>query len=159
MEEILNNLNPRQKEAVTIINGPLLILAGPGSGKTRVLTHRLANLVANNIAPENILAVTFTNKAADEMKQRIAKIIGKKFYTPLIGTFHSVCLRILKKEIDKLVEELLKFAIKSLKESESTYILVKPDRNHSLLYKYLNGLDLQRNAPYTDWGCDFLKMS
>jgi DNA helicase-2/ATP-dependent DNA helicase PcrA len=102
MEEILKNLNPRQKEAITIINGPLLILAGPGSGKTRVLTHRLAYLIANNIAPENVLAVTFTNKAADEMKQRVTKLIGGKIYAPLIGTFHSVCLKILRKEIDKL---------------------------------------------------------
>jgi len=102
VEEILKNLNPRQKEAVTIINGPLLILAGPGSGKTRVLTHRLAYLIANNIAAENILAVTFTNKAADEMKQRVAKLIRGKIFAPLIGTFHSICLKILRKEIDKL---------------------------------------------------------
>lgn len=102
MEGILENLNPRQKEAVTTICGPLLILAGPGSGKTRVLTHRLAYLILNNINPENVLAVTFTNKAADEMKQRTLKLIGKKIYAPAIGTFHSVCLRILRKEIDKL---------------------------------------------------------
>jgi DNA helicase-2/ATP-dependent DNA helicase PcrA len=102
MEDILKNLNPQQKEAVTTIHGPLLILAGPGSGKTRVLTHRLAYLIANNVIPENILAVTFTNKAAEEMKQRILKLIGKKIFAPVIGTFHSICLRILKKEIDKI---------------------------------------------------------
>jgi len=97
-----------------------------------------------------------------------SKLIGKvnkkiKLIDDLIGVY-GVCHFFNDKcpgeeEIDKLVEELLKFAIKSLKESESAYILVKPDRNYSLLYKYLNGLDLQRNAPYTDWGCDFLKMS
>jgi len=102
MEEILKNLNPQQKEAVSTIAGPLLILAGPGSGKTRVLTHRLAYLIKNNIAPQNILAVTFTNKAADEMKARTTKLIKSAKILPFIGTFHAFCLRILKIEIEKL---------------------------------------------------------
>jgi len=102
MEQILNSLNPRQKEAVTAVNGPILILAGPGSGKTRVLTHRLAYLIANGISPQKILAVTFTNKAADEMRERIVKLLGKRISLPVIGTFHSVCVKILKQEIDKL---------------------------------------------------------
>jgi len=101
MEEILKNLNPRQKEAVETINGPVLILAGPGSGKTKVLTHRLANLMQNKIPAQNILAVTFTNKAAGEMKSRVEKlVVGKQM--PFIGTFHAFCLSILRKEIDKL---------------------------------------------------------
>jgi len=101
MEEILKNLNPRQKEAVETINGPVLILAGPGSGKTKVLTHRLANLMQNKIPAQNILAVTFTNKAAGEMKSRVEKlVVGKQM--PFIGTFHAFCLSVLRKEIDKL---------------------------------------------------------
>ncbi|MFZ5559338.1 MAG: ATP-dependent helicase, partial [Patescibacteria group bacterium] len=102
MDEILKNLNPRQKEAVMVTAGPILILAGPGSGKTRVLTHRLAYLIKSGISPINILAVTFTNKAADEMKSRVKKLIGRISSLPFVGTFHSFCLRILRKEIDKL---------------------------------------------------------
>jgi len=102
MDDILKNLNPRQKEAVTTTNGPLLILAGPGSGKTRVLTHRLAYLIKNGVLPQNILAVTFTNKAADEMKTRVMKLVEKTKASPFIGTFHSFCLRIMRIEIEKL---------------------------------------------------------
>ena len=102
MDNILKNLNSKQKEAVQIIDGPVLILAGPGSGKTRVLTHRLAYLIKNNIPSNNILAVTFTNKAADEMKKRVKKLLSNKSPMPFIGTFHSFCLRILRKEISKL---------------------------------------------------------
>jgi len=102
MDEIMKNLNPRQKEAVEIIDGPVLILAGPGSGKTRVLTHRLAYLIKQGIPAQNILAVTFTNKAADEMKTRVQKLAGHISHLPFIGTFHSFCLKILRKEIDKL---------------------------------------------------------
>lgn len=112
MDNILKNLNPKQQEAVQTTEGPLLILAGPGSGKTRVLTYRLAYLIKRGISSRNILAITFTNKAADEMKQRVAKLLAgyKSYktyrthgtYTPFIGTFHAFCLRILRKEIDKL---------------------------------------------------------
>ena len=132
MEEILNNLNPRQKEAVTTINGPLLILAGPGSGKTRVLTHRLAHLIANNIAPKNILAVTFTNKAADEMKQRVAKLIGGKTYAPLIGTFHSICLKILRIEIDKL-------------EYKKSFTIYDEDDKLSVIKKIIPELEINKD--------------
>lgn len=110
MHQILENLNDKQRKAVTTIAGPLLIVAGPGSGKTRVLTHRVAYLIEQGIAPQNILAVTFTNKAADEMKQRIQKLLAKnKFakpgtpaYLPTIGTFHSICARILREQADLL---------------------------------------------------------
>ncbi|MDP2806636.1 MAG: UvrD-helicase domain-containing protein, partial [bacterium] len=97
--ELLNNLNPPQREAVTYLDGPVLILAGAGSGKTRVLTHRLAYITgAGACPPWNILAVTFTNKAAAEMKQRVAALLKRPVTGLWIGTFHSVCGRILRQD-------------------------------------------------------------
>lgn len=100
---MLNELNPQQREAVTHTNGPLLILAGAGSGKTRVITHRFAYLAdALKISPSSILAMTFTNKAANEMKERIEKLLGKSLKGLWIGTFHATSNRILRREIEKL---------------------------------------------------------
>ncbi|MBD3282512.1 MAG: AAA family ATPase [Candidatus Portnoybacteria bacterium] len=100
--DALRELNPKQRKAVQTTEGPVLILAGPGSGKTKVLTYRLAYLMQKEIRPENIIALTFTNKAAEEMKQRVSIILNKKSPLPFIGTFHSFGLRILRKEIDKI---------------------------------------------------------
>ncbi len=103
---ILKNLNSKQIEAVTTKNGPVLIIAGPGSGKTKVLTHRIAYLIREGIPAENILAVTFTNKAAEEIKARINKLISlsakRDFKLPTIGTFHALCSKILRYEIKKI---------------------------------------------------------
>jgi len=98
-QDILSSLNPRQKEAVEYTDGPLLILAGAGSGKTRVLTYRIAYLIEKNLAaPQQILAVTFTNKAANEMKQRVEALLKTSVRPLWIGTFHSLCARILHSE-------------------------------------------------------------
>lgn len=102
MENLLENLNKEQKEAVQTTQGPLLILAGAGSGKTKVLTTRIACMIKQGVRPRNILAVTFTNKAAKEMKERIGKIIGEDTVKYMwVGTFHGICGRILRENIDK----------------------------------------------------------
>jgi DNA helicase-2/ATP-dependent DNA helicase PcrA len=116
MQDILEGLNDQQKEAVTTTDGPLLIIAGAGSGKTKTLTHRVAYLIKNyHVPPRNILAVTFTNKAAGEMRERILKILypetahnfkyslyGNNNQLPTIGTFHAICSKILRSEIELL---------------------------------------------------------
>src|SRR6202795_1416168 len=103
MQDYIKGLNEAQKEAVLHINGPLMIIAGAGSGKTKVLTTRIAHLLSNGVDAFNILALTFTNKAAREMKERVEKILGNNEARNLyIGTFHSVFARILRVEAGKL---------------------------------------------------------
>ncbi len=102
-QSILDGLNPQQHVAVTSWQGPLLILAGAGSGKTRVLTHRIAYMISQkNVNPWNVLAVTFTNKAAREMSARVEKLLSQKSKEILLGTFHSCCVRILRRECHQL---------------------------------------------------------
>ena len=103
MSEILNGLNDKQYEAVINTDGPCLIIAGAGSGKTKVLTHKIAYILEEKkIEPWNILAITFTNKAANEMKERIEKLVGDVAKDMWVGTFHSICVRILRKFIDRI---------------------------------------------------------
>ena len=103
MQDILKGLNDKQYEAVVQTEGPVLVIAGAGSGKTKVLTHKIAYIIQEKKAlPWQILAITFTNKAANEMKERIAGLIGEDAKDLWMGTFHSICVKILRKHIDRI---------------------------------------------------------
>ncbi len=103
MIDLLEGLNDKQYEAVVNTEGPCLVIAGAGSGKTKVLTHKIANLIEKGVKPWNILAITFTNKAANEMKARVENLIGGEDAKDMwIGTFHSICVRILRRTIDQI---------------------------------------------------------
>ena len=103
MQEILKGLNDKQYEAVINTEGPCLVIAGAGSGKTKVLTHKIAYLMQEKkVAPWNILAITFTNKAANEMKERVANLVGEQAKDLWMGTFHSICVKILRSHIDRI---------------------------------------------------------
>ena len=135
MQEILKGLNDKQYEAVVNTDGPVLVIAGAGSGKTKVLTHKIAYLMQEkNILPWNILAITFTNKAANEMKERIAGLVGESAKDIWMGTFHSICVRILRKHIDQIgydssfiifdtsdQKSLIKKCLKELKIDDKQY--------------------------------------
>jgi DNA helicase-2/ATP-dependent DNA helicase PcrA len=137
MDEILTSLNEKQREAVVITDGPILIIAGAGSGKTKTLTHRVAYLVTEKgIYPKNILAVTFTNKAAGEMKERIKKLLsgnGKEeiaeYNMPNVGTFHAICAKILRHEIKAL-------------EYKSSFNIFDPQDQLAIIKKVLKKLEI-----------------
>jgi len=135
--DILDGLNPAQREAVETIEGPVLILAGPGSGKTRVITHRVAYLIRTcGVSPHRIMAVTFTNKAAREMEERLNKLIGLAVDKLTIGTFHALCARILRRDGQAI-------------GVDSRFVIYDDDDQISLLKRSLQemGLDPKQYAP------------
>jgi len=149
--DYLKGLNPQQYTAVTTLQGPLMILAGAGSGKTRVLTVRIAHLIRNGIDPFNILALTFTNKAAKEMKERIAKVVGDSNSRSIwMGTFHSVFARILRMEAHNLgfpsnftiydSQDALNVIKKVIKEMSLDLELYKPKKVLGRISQYKNSL-------------------
>src|SRR6476469_5209439 len=136
-DELLDGLNDPQRAAVTHAGAPLLVVAGAGSGKTRVLTRRIAWLISERKAhPGSILAITFTNKAAAEMKERVEELVGKRARIMWVSTFHSSCVRILRKEIDKF----------GYKSNFSIYDAADQKRLMTLVCKELD-LDPKRYQP------------
>ena len=127
---VYDSLNDRQKEAVLTTEGPLLILAGAGSGKTRVLTHRIAYLIEEKgVMPWNIMAITFTNKAAREMRQRVDRLTGDGAQHVWVATFHATCVRILRKHIDFL-------------GYETNFSIYDPDDQKSLMRQVIKKINL-----------------
>ena len=129
----LDMLNPQQRKAAETLNGPVLILAGAGSGKTRALTYRVANLIDSGVEPWRILAITFTNKAAREMQERIVELVGDKAEDVWVSTFHAMCAKILRRDIEKL----------GYKRSFSIY---DEDDQKSVLKNTLKALDIDDKA-------------
>ena len=126
----INNLNKEQRQAVVTTEGPLLILAGAGTGKTKALTTRIAYLIEEkNISPYNILAITFTNKASKEMQSRVIKLVGEKASNMQISTFHSFGLRILRENYDKL-------------GYEKNFVIMDSDDSLTVIKRILKDLDL-----------------
>ncbi|MCC6956712.1 MAG: UvrD-helicase domain-containing protein, partial [Anaerolineales bacterium] len=126
----MDGLNEQQQQAVQAAPGPALVLAGPGSGKTRVLTQRIAYLIGTaGIRPYNLLAVTFTNKAAREMSARVAALLGEDVRIPYMGTFHSICARILRREAEHL-------------PFESNFVIFDQDDQTSLVKQAVQELNL-----------------
>lgn len=119
--DFLKDLNDTQKQSVEYIEGPLMVIAGAGSGKTRVLTYKIAYLIQRGWKPYNILALTFTNKAAGEMKERIGHLVGPAHaYQVWMGTFHSVFAKILRREADK-ISYVSNFTIYDTEDSKKNY--------------------------------------
>ena len=148
MHSLLDHLNPEQRAAVEATDGPLLILAGAGSGKTRVITHRIAWLIQEkNVAPDAILAVTFTNKASSEMAERVDRLLGHaSLAKPLISTFHSLCVRILRRDV-----EVLKTGGKGLTR---TFTIFDENDQQGLMKQIMKrmGLDTKQLTPRTVQG-------
>src|ERR1700730_2768376 len=133
-KNLLAGLNEPQRKAVTTTQGPVLILAGPGSGKTRVITHRIAYLVQHeHVSPWRILAVTFTNKAAKEMRERLEKLVGVSESKEMtIGTFHAICARVLRIEADYLAPLGL----------NRSFVILDTDDQASLVKQAIRALNL-----------------
>lgn len=151
MTEILEGLNPAQQDAVQTMSGPVLILAGAGSGKTKTLTHRIANLIANGVLPSEILALTFTNKAAREMRERLAKLLGREnsfSFMPWMGTFHSICVKMLRIEAESVgldksfviydTDDRLALIKRAMKELQISDKSVKPKAVEAYISKAKN---------------------
>jgi len=167
--DFLTQLNPQQRAAVTAPDGPVLVIAGPGSGKTRVLTQRIAYLIASEgVRPWQILAVTFTNKAAKEMDNRVKAMLGEQATEGMmLGTFHSICARILRRESENLPlqsnfvifdsedqERLVKVIVKEFNLNDKLY---RPQSIHAAISRAKNELILPDDFPTTNYREEIIK--
>jgi DNA helicase-2/ATP-dependent DNA helicase PcrA len=167
--ELLDKLNKQQLEAVSAGNGPILVVAGPGSGKTRVLTQRIAYLIAvEGVRPWQILAVTFTNKAAKEMAERVKRLLPDQATEGImLGTFHSICARILRREAEYLPigsnfvifdtddqERIVKAVIRELNINEKLY---RPPSVHGAISRAKNELIGPDQYPTTTYRDEIVK--
>ncbi len=167
--EFLDKLNKQQLEAVSAGNGPILVVAGPGSGKTRVLTQRIAYLIAvEGVRPWQILAVTFTNKAAKEMAERVKRLLPEQATEGImLGTFHSICARILRREAEYLPiasnfvifdtddqERIVKAVIRELNINEKLY---RPPSVHGAISRAKNELIGPDQYPTTTYRDEIVK--
>src|SRR5512141_3269141 len=167
--DFLDKLNPPQAKAVTAGGGPVLVLAGPGSGKTRVLTQRVAYVIAHEgVRPYRILAVTFTNKAAREMQNRVEKLLGPEATQGMmLGTFHSICARLLRRETETLPlqsnfvifdaddqEHIVKGIIREFNLSDKLY---RPAGVHAAISNAKNELIPADDSPITNYRDEVVK--
>lgn len=166
--DLTTGLNPAQQQAMSAGTGPTLVLAGPGSGKTRVLTHRIAYLVGNlGVKPYNILAVTFTNKAARQMGERVDELLSGQTRGLQLGTFHSICARILRREAEFMPfdsnfvifdsddqQGIVKRAIKDMDLDDKRY---RPRAVHASISKAKNELILPDDYPENTYRDEVVK--
>ena len=168
MSDRLADLNPAQRDAVLTLSGPLLILAGAGTGKTRVITHRMIELIENGTPPDRILSVTFTNKAAKEMLERTSKLLNKRSkQKPVISTFHSYCVKVLRQEIELLgypktfsiydrgdQESAARKALRDVRVADTS---LSPEDLLSIISRWkTNGVRAEEAANHTDSELDFI---
>src|SRR5512134_1506973 len=165
---LITGLNPQQQQAVMAGTGPILVLAGPGSGKTRVLTHRIAYLIGvMGVRPYNVLAVTFTNKAAKEMDERVQHLLGEDTRGLSLGTFHAICARLLRREAESLPFNtnfvifdsddqisLVKHSLADLSIDEKRY---RPQAVHASISNAKNELVLPDDYPVQNYRDEVVK--
>ena len=138
--EFLKGLNEQQNEAVTKKNGTILVLAGAGSGKTKVLTSRIANLVKSGVSPNDILAVTFTNKAAKEMQQRLSLYLGEDIVKRMwVGTFHNICGRILRRDLEN-------YKTKDGRKWDNNYVIYDDTDTKTIIKNALKKLNIDEKS-------------
>ena len=158
-DKIKEQLNEQQYEAVTTIQGPVMILSGAGSGKTKVLVHRIANMIKEGIMPQSILAITFTNKAAKEMRERVKNLIGESSKDVWLYTFHSFCAKILRQEVENLKRYHKGFSIYDTDDCKKIIKEILKNKEKGLEAQYMDPVgDLAEKMSRLKWGKKFYRI-